>query len=179
MTEPAESVAMENDPVKEPQVEETLILLKKIWVFFLVGLYAVCLYNEYRFPGAREGNRWRVRTFYGKSSGSLFRTDGAGAFDGYRADTDRPGESIHLSICFSGSRGTVQPDRHGSDESIPVHLRLGRLPLPVTIEGRGTGHRARTHFGDFGSIRKKGVADYGPSFSQGNIQGTCDRSGVG
>jgi hypothetical protein len=46
---------MENDPVKEPQVEETLILLKKIWVFFLVGLYAVCLYNEYRFPGAREG----------------------------------------------------------------------------------------------------------------------------
>lgn len=46
---------MENDPVKEPQVEETLILLKKIWVFFLVGLYGVCLYNEYRFPGAREG----------------------------------------------------------------------------------------------------------------------------
>ena len=46
---------MENDPVKEPQVEETFILLKKIWVFFLVGLYAVCLYNEYRFPGAREG----------------------------------------------------------------------------------------------------------------------------
>jgi hypothetical protein len=46
---------VENDPVKEPQVEETLILLKKIWVFFLVGLYAVCLYNEYRFPGTREG----------------------------------------------------------------------------------------------------------------------------
>ena len=46
---------MENDPVKEPQVEETLILLKKIWVFFLVGLYTVCLYNEYRFPGTREG----------------------------------------------------------------------------------------------------------------------------
>ncbi len=45
---------MENDPVKEPQVEATLILLKKIWVFFLVGLYAVCLYNEYRFPGMRE-----------------------------------------------------------------------------------------------------------------------------
>jgi len=46
---------MEKDPVKEPQVEETLILLKKIWVFFLVGLYAACLYNEYRFPGVREG----------------------------------------------------------------------------------------------------------------------------
>jgi hypothetical protein len=46
---------MENEPIKEPQVEETLILLKKIWVFFLVGLYAVCLYNEYRFPGTREG----------------------------------------------------------------------------------------------------------------------------
>ncbi len=45
---------MENDPVKEPRVEATLILLKKIWVFFLVGLYAVCLYNEYRFPGVRE-----------------------------------------------------------------------------------------------------------------------------
>ena len=46
---------MENDPVKEPQVEETLILLKKIWVFFLVGLYAICLYSEFRFPGTREG----------------------------------------------------------------------------------------------------------------------------
>ena len=46
---------MENDPVKEPQVEETLILLKKIWVFFLVVLYAACLYSEYRFPGIREG----------------------------------------------------------------------------------------------------------------------------
>ena len=45
---------MENDPVKEPQVEETLILLKKIWVFFLVVLYAACLYNEYRFPGMRD-----------------------------------------------------------------------------------------------------------------------------
>jgi len=46
---------MENDPVKEPQVEETFILLKKIWVFFLASLYAVCLYNEYRFPGVRDG----------------------------------------------------------------------------------------------------------------------------
>ena len=47
---------MENDPVKEPQVEETLILLKKIWVIFLVVLYAACLYGEYRFPGIREGD---------------------------------------------------------------------------------------------------------------------------
>ena len=46
---------MENDPVKESQVEETLILLKKIWVFFLVALYMACLYSEYRFPGMREG----------------------------------------------------------------------------------------------------------------------------
>ena len=45
---------MENRPVHESQVEETLILLKKILVFFLVGLYAACLYNEYRFPGVRE-----------------------------------------------------------------------------------------------------------------------------
>ncbi len=46
---------MENDPVKQPQVEETLILLKKIWVVVLVGIYAACLYSEYRFPGVREG----------------------------------------------------------------------------------------------------------------------------
>lgn len=45
---------MEDDPVKEPQVEETFILLKKIWVFFLVGIYAVCLYHEYRFPRGLE-----------------------------------------------------------------------------------------------------------------------------
>lgn len=46
--------AMENGPIKEPQVEETLILLKKIWVFFLMGLYATCIYNEHFFPGPRE-----------------------------------------------------------------------------------------------------------------------------
>ena len=46
---------MADDPVKEPQVEETFMLLKKIWVFFLVALYAVCFYNELRFPGVREG----------------------------------------------------------------------------------------------------------------------------
>ena len=45
---------MEDDPEKELQIEEILILLKKIWVFFLVALYAACLYNEYRFPGMRE-----------------------------------------------------------------------------------------------------------------------------
>ncbi len=45
---------MENGPTHEPQVEETLILLKKIWVFFLMGLYATCIYNEYIFPGMRE-----------------------------------------------------------------------------------------------------------------------------
>ncbi|NIQ00303.1 MAG: hypothetical protein GWM98_07600 [Nitrospinaceae bacterium] len=45
---------MDNDPPKEPQVEETLILLKKIWVLFLIGLYAACIYNEYIFPGLRE-----------------------------------------------------------------------------------------------------------------------------
>ena len=45
---------MENGPVKEPQVEETFMLLKRIWVCFLVGLYAICLYNEYRFPGMRK-----------------------------------------------------------------------------------------------------------------------------
>ena len=36
-------------------MEATLMLLKKIWVAFLAGLYAACLYNEYIFPGVREG----------------------------------------------------------------------------------------------------------------------------
>lgn len=45
---------MKNGPVKEAEVEETLILLKKVWIFFLMGLYATCIYNEYIFPGARE-----------------------------------------------------------------------------------------------------------------------------
>ena len=46
---------MDNQPAPEPQLEETLMLLKKIWVVFLVGLYTACLYNEYIFPGIREG----------------------------------------------------------------------------------------------------------------------------
>jgi len=36
------------------KIEDTLSLLKKIWVVFLIGLYAACIYNEYRFPGFRE-----------------------------------------------------------------------------------------------------------------------------
>ncbi len=46
---------MDNQPAQEPQPEETLMLLKKIWVVFLVGLYTACLYNEYIFPGVLEG----------------------------------------------------------------------------------------------------------------------------
>ena len=45
---------MEKQPTPDPRLEETLILLKKIWVFFLIGLYAVCIYNERIFPGMRE-----------------------------------------------------------------------------------------------------------------------------
>lgn len=33
---------------------ETSILLKKIWVVFLIGLYSVSFVNEYHFPGTRE-----------------------------------------------------------------------------------------------------------------------------
>jgi len=33
---------------------ETAILLKKIWVVFLIGLYSASFLNEYHFPGARE-----------------------------------------------------------------------------------------------------------------------------
>jgi len=46
---------MDNEPTPKLQLEETLMLLKKIWVLFLVGLYTACLYNEYIFPGIREG----------------------------------------------------------------------------------------------------------------------------
>ncbi len=63
---------MENDPVKEPRVEETLILLKKIWVFFLVGLYAACLYNEYIFPGTREGGPLKGEEIFLKIERVLF-----------------------------------------------------------------------------------------------------------
>ncbi len=31
----------------------TTILLKKIWVVFLIGLYSASFLNEYHFPGAR------------------------------------------------------------------------------------------------------------------------------
>lgn len=46
---------MENRSTPDPRLEETLMLLKKIWVVFLVGLYMASLYNEYIFPGFREG----------------------------------------------------------------------------------------------------------------------------
>ena len=33
---------------------ETTILLKKIWVVLLIGLYSASFLNEYHFPGPRE-----------------------------------------------------------------------------------------------------------------------------
>ena len=45
---------MEQNPETENQIEVTLNLLKKIWVFFLIGLVAACFYNEARFPGFRD-----------------------------------------------------------------------------------------------------------------------------
>lgn len=34
--------------------EDTLILLKRVWVLFLIAVYFVGLMNEYHFPGMRE-----------------------------------------------------------------------------------------------------------------------------
>ena len=44
---------MEHEPLQH-KIEDTLLLMKKFWVLILLGLYAACLYNEYRFPGFRE-----------------------------------------------------------------------------------------------------------------------------
>ena len=40
--------------MKIDKFSETSILLKKIWVVFLIGLYSASFLNEYHFPGARE-----------------------------------------------------------------------------------------------------------------------------
>ncbi len=45
---------MEQQPMPEEKIEETLNLLKKIWVFFLIALVAACFYNEAYFPGFRD-----------------------------------------------------------------------------------------------------------------------------
>lgn len=40
--------------MQEPQaINDTLILMKKIWVVFLLGLNMACFYNEHWFPGFR------------------------------------------------------------------------------------------------------------------------------
>jgi len=46
---------MEPETTPDPRLEETLILLKKLWVAFLVGLYMAGLYNEYIFPSSPDG----------------------------------------------------------------------------------------------------------------------------
>ena len=57
-------------------------------------------------------------------TGPLLRPDGAGISGGYRADKDRPEQSVPLFICFIDSGRPVQSDRHGADESTPVYLWL-------------------------------------------------------
>ena len=49
---------------------------------------------------------------------TLFWPDGVGIVDGYRADPDRPKQSVPLFICLAGSWGHVQPDCHGTDEAV-------------------------------------------------------------
>ncbi len=43
---------MGNEANFDEQFDYTLTLLKKIWVVLVIGLYALCFYNEYKFPGA-------------------------------------------------------------------------------------------------------------------------------
>ncbi|CCQ90702.1 membrane hypothetical protein [Nitrospina gracilis 3/211] len=56
----------DNEPSIQ-KIDETLTLLKKIWVVFLIALYAACIYNELRFPGFREEplkgeeNLWNIQ----------------------------------------------------------------------------------------------------------------------
>jgi hypothetical protein len=40
--------------VNQEEIAETLTLLKRVWVLFLIAVYFVGLMNEYHFPGVRE-----------------------------------------------------------------------------------------------------------------------------
>ena len=39
---------------EKAKLEETLTLIKTVWIFLLMALDLACFYNEYRFPGMRE-----------------------------------------------------------------------------------------------------------------------------
>jgi len=45
---------MSDSRKEERNIDETLDLLKKVWVLMAIGLYALCYYNELKFPGFRE-----------------------------------------------------------------------------------------------------------------------------
>ncbi len=39
--------------METPEMEETLLTLRKVWVLFLAGLYFSCFMNEHYYPGFR------------------------------------------------------------------------------------------------------------------------------
>ena len=51
-------------------------------------------------------------------AGTLFWPDGVGVVGGYRADPDRPKQSVPLFICLAGFREPVQSVCHGTDEAV-------------------------------------------------------------
>ena len=55
---------------------------------------------------------------------TLFWPDGVGIVDGYRADPDRPKQSVPLFICLADSGEPVQPDCHGTDEAVQFFYRV-------------------------------------------------------
>ena len=40
--------------MSQETIAETLILLKRVWVLFLIAVYCMGFINEYKFPGLRE-----------------------------------------------------------------------------------------------------------------------------
>jgi hypothetical protein len=40
--------------VTQEKLADTLILLKRVWVLFLIAVYFIGFMNEYHFPGMRE-----------------------------------------------------------------------------------------------------------------------------
>ena len=67
-------------------------------------------------------------------AGAIFWSDGVGIIDGYRANSDRPNQSVPLFICLADSWRHVQPDRYGTDEAIKFFYRV-RVPAPVLSQG--------------------------------------------
>ncbi len=94
----------------DERYEETVILLQKVWVFFVIALYCAGFMNEYHFPGAREEPLEKEEILWNAQRVLFFAVMFAGLLIDVvrmRVDRDKAFVFLFLSLALGGLSGAI------------------------------------------------------------------------